>query len=80
MPKAFPQQVAGGWGLGAAPARAEPAQVVQPAGRLVPMCQASRVPWPLTHGRSQLRHAQVPLRSAEKGCDVISELTPCNVD
>lgn len=29
------------------------------AGRLVPMCQA-RVPWPLTHGCSQLRHAQVP--------------------
>ena len=44
------------------------------------MCQASRVPWPLTHGCSQLRHAQVLLRSAEKGCDVIPELTPCDED
>ena len=67
-------------GLGAAPAWAGPTQVAQPAGRLVLMCQASRVPWPLTHGCSQLRHAQVLLRSAEKGCDVIPELTPCDED
>lgn len=65
-----PQRQERGWGL--PQPRAEPAQV---AGRLVPMCQASCVPWPLAHGCSQLRHAQVPLRSAEKGCDVIPELT-----
>ena len=58
---------------GSQPPRAEPARVAQPAGGLVPTCQALRVPWPVTH-------RQVPLRDAEKGRDVIPELARWDVD